>query len=526
MSLKRLTPILITSALLAALAACGGGSPAPGIGLALSVGSIAVPLGGEVQVTVTITRTGAVTEPVALTLEPATLPGGVTYSFTPATLSGAATTSVLRIAAAPPAVDGPTAVQVKGTSGTFEASRAFTFEVESLSLVGHVVSLVGEPLPNVTAQSQGKTAVTNADGNFHLTGLAVPYDLTLSSAADAWLHAYEGLTTDTLTLLPASAPIPTITSGTMKFTGTLSGGTIPVPASHQVRVCVEGVDAVVAGCTTVAAGLSDYSLTTYWFGGSQPVKLHAFELELDGDGKPVAYVAYGTASTTVVGGVDQVLDLTLGAGLASYDYAVEAEAPTGYPTPSLVALLRLGEHHWTPLYSTTSTYLSIKVPVLDGVSVSVLAGASVGSDNVNFTWGQATTTGLTVPATPVPGAPADAATNVTTATPFTADFAPGQVPTYLWSPQTDGAGPTYALTTARTDVRIPAPDTGTLALPVGTPYEWVAYGVVADDVDHATTSPGRGLLVQALFSISGSSWGFEGDGGMAMASSREFTTAP
>lgn len=525
MSFKRLTPVLVTSALLVGIAACGGGSPTPAIGLSLSVGSIAVPLGGEAQVTVTLTRTGSASEPVVLTLEPATLPDGVTYSFTPGTLSGAATTSVLKLAAAPPAEDGPTVVQVKGTSGALEATRALTFDVESLALVGHVVSLLGTPLANVTAQSQGKTAVTNAAGNFYLAGLAGPYDLTLSSAADVWTHVYEGLTGDTLTFLPDGAPLPSLGSGSMQFTGSLSGGSIPVPASHQVRVCAEGVDAIVIGCTTVAAGLSAYSLTTYWFDGSPQVRLHAFEIELDGD-KPVDYIAYGTATATVVDGVAQVLDLTLGAGLSSFDYSVEATVPTGYPTPTLNVLLRLGDHHWSILQTVTSTYASVKVPVLDGVSASVLAGSAVGPNDINFGWGQVTTTQIAIPDTPVLGAPPDAATNVTSDTAFSAGFAPGQIPTYVWGPQTDGAGPTYALTTTRTDVRIPAPDAGPLALPPGIPYEWVAYGVVANDVDHATTSPGRGLLVQALATLSGSSWGFEGDGGLAMGESREFTTAP
>ncbi|MDF1524022.1 MAG: hypothetical protein P1P87_14555 [Trueperaceae bacterium] len=91
--------------------------------------------------------------------------------------------------------------------GALTDEATFTLDVRSLTVDGHVLTVVGTALPNVGVSSQGRAATSAADGSFRLEGLAVPYDLTLASAAGVGgMHVYEGLTTPTGCPSPGPSP--------------------------------------------------------------------------------------------------------------------------------------------------------------------------------------------------------------------------------------------------------------------------------------------------------------------------------
>ena len=133
----------------------GDVSSAPTADFALSVAptSVTVRRGASGTVTVSITRTGTLTDPVALTVSG--LPAGVAASFTPASTTG--TSSVLTFAVSSTAVGGTYPLTVTGASGTLRRTAAVSLTVSTVVIDPPLVTITPSSLAVVRGGSASAT---------------------------------------------------------------------------------------------------------------------------------------------------------------------------------------------------------------------------------------------------------------------------------------------------------------------------------------------------------------------------------
>jgi hypothetical protein len=218
--------------------------------------------GSSVSYTVTVVPGGVSNPSVVLSLNG--LPPGITYSFSPATVSGAGT-STLTITAGIAAPSGTYSLNIAGTSG----GATYT---NPLSL------LVNAPNANfaVTPSPGVVTAVGGDSANF-------PLNLTP-------INNYVGAVNLSVTAgLPAGAiatfSSPTVTTTSPNSTlSVLTAGTTP-PGAYSLTI--SGTDGVLTNKTTALLIVNSISnaciaqLGNYWVDGTLPVQLGTFTAEWD-----------------------------------------------------------------------------------------------------------------------------------------------------------------------------------------------------------------------------------------------------
>jgi len=507
------------------LSACGGPGATPGLELTLGSASVTVTRGTATEVPVTVTRLGGAAGPVGLSI--VGLPPGVSASFSPATQGGGALASTLSLSAAAAASEGATTLTVVATGGAASTEAALQLDVRSLTVAGRVEGALSRPFVGATVTSQGRTAFTDAAGAFILGGLAVPYDLTVSSAlGGGWLHVYEGMTSPTPTFRPTFAgldtPLPTHAA---TVTASIVGGALGT--NEVARVCVEGVAVPVYGCSTVITGASGFSIAAKWFDGTlATVRLHAFRAGVNNIGRVDAYLGYATALVDIVDG---------GVALADLDFdpvgAATLRVATGYPATlsdaGLFALARFGPHLGMPLFnpSVAGGDVEVLVPVLPGLTYDVVLVAA--DPDPVIAWKRAVgldAGDLVVSAPAKLDAPGAGAIDVDLDTPFATTPTNGAV-TYLWGPVT--AGPFIALTTTRSPATVPDPTRVGLTYPAGLAYSWSILGHGDGDVDEAAAG-GYADFVSTVFTLDGMGGpGFDASRTYSRDSAeRTFTFAP
>lgn len=527
-NLKRRARLVVTLAMaatMALLAACSGG-PTPAIVLDLDRATAVVIRGTSIDVIVTLTRLGGATDPIDLDVDG--LPAGVTASFGPATLSGATLESTLTLQVAAGASDGSAGLTVTGSGGTVTDDAALTLTIESQNVNGRVEGIVGMPLAGITVSSQGQTDFTDANGEFTLTGLSLPYDLVVSAAVSSGaMHVFEGMTRDDPVVSPAFAFLLFLGVSGYEATldGSLFGGPLLAPG-ETVVVCVEGLFVPVLGCDAAAAGDGTYSFDAAWYTtGPVEVRVHALHVETGPDGTPSDILGYDSFETTLTDGAIESNDLAL-AAVGSQSVTGTIEEGAGVNVSTTVGYVRFGPNLSMPLFQSSSMLSDIDalMPDVPGTSYDFLAaGTTVGGASYAWTADVGTDAGtVTVPAAPQLVAPADAATGVTAATTFTVSDA-GAPQMIYWSPQT--SGPMVFLTTERTSVTFPHPALGGFAFPAGETYAWSVLGIGASSMDDAGV---RGLteFYELTFGVTFGGPGFASDGSLTTEDGREFTFAP
>lgn len=516
--------------LVAVLAACGGPTPAvPALSLALSSSSGTVFRGQSMTVDVTLTRSGGASEDVQLSADIPTYPD-VKATFTPLTLTGSILTSTMTIDVGTDADDGPVTIMVSADGPDLSASEPFTLTVDSLTVTGSVVALFGAPLSGASVSSQGVAAVTAADGSFTLAGLSVPYDVTVYSTADQWVHVFEGMTTSDPVLMPAGAALgssPSFKSAALS--GTLTGATVPVAAGHVMVVCAEGLSGpTYASCDRLTPGDSTYSLTVSWNGAaSEPIRVHALEYAVDGGGIPTAYGGYGMAETTVTDGGTLTKDVALGAGPSSTTFTGAVSTAPGLTLSTAYASLRLSDNLSIAIAPFDPTLpFSLPMPNLTNATFDAMVTATSASTGQSAGW-KVRSTGsagmVELGAPPVLITPPPGSTDVTLATQFKAANEAGGVLTFIW--MSSGSAPAFAVTTAGDTATIP--DVAGIALPPATAYNLLMIGSTGyTTVDAATQAYLQDFYNVMLLSTNGGP-GPSTDGGMVLGGvSTGFTTAP
>lgn len=477
--------------------------------------------GDDTPVEVTLTRAAGVGSDVTLSVSG--LPALVTASFDPPTLSGAALTSTLTLSADPSAAVGTYPLSIVGSFGGAAATATLSLEVTSMTVTGQVVTYLNYPAVGVAVGSQGVASVTDDDGRFALPGLSIPYDLSVWNAAEDWVHVYEGMTAAEVTVSSLTGGPATPESRSAMVSGMLTGSAIPVGINQSVLVCPEGLDGTVIGCAIVLPTQSAYALNAEWVGSSsRKARLHALQVELGGDGYPIAYHGYTSVAVTLTDGVPATVNLDLGEPLTTTTVDVELDAAVTVGT--FIAAVEVGPNMTLPVLvvGSAATEHSVRMPVIDGSSYTYVGSV----DSTYFGW-QAGATGSTVtisiPSRPQLVAPGDGTTGVTVLTDFTVSNMAGGPITYSWSAV---GGPAVALTSLSSTRKVPDLAPYNIALPAGTTFSWEAFGHSGSSTFGAV-NPIGGYYGYVLLSAGSGSHGLKGAGSLvSTAGAWQFVTAP
>ncbi|MBX3143003.1 MAG: hypothetical protein KF813_04545 [Trueperaceae bacterium] len=507
----------LSTALLLLIAACGQST---GISLGLLSPSAQLIRGGEVEIQVTLTRTGGAAADVGLAVSG--LPANTSASFAPATLTGGAATSTLTISSTAAVAEGTYSLSVVGSGTGLSTSTPLSLTVTSLSVTGRLVDLSNMPVQGASVSSQGDTDTTNADGSFELSGLSIPYDLSVWSLADDWLHVIEGLTVAEVSVPAFGGATSYPPARSADVSGTLSGGVIPVPANQMVIVCVEGVNGFVQGCDTASTGDSSYSFTAEWYSStSRQVRIHALQLEMDAGGYPVAFPGYASMTVTLTNSAPTVANLNLGSELETREMEVLVDADVAIG--ATVGAVQVGPNlalRVMGVYGPATSHV-VDVPVIAGASYTFAAATALN----HFSW-NARQSGSTVtvhlPEVAAAVLPTAGMDNITLATAFTATNPAGGALTFSWEFDT---GFRTAVTTMSSSHTLPPVADYGFTIPPGEIGEWQV-------ISHAgpTIEEGLEVLLDYIntFSLllSPMSQGPSGTGTVSSTSLRDFKMAP
>lgn len=525
--MKRLSLALPSAVMAIVLAACASGPS-----LSLSVGSSSIDIvrgaSAEVEVTVSGSDSGSVD------LSISGLPAGVTGTFDPATLAAGATSSTLTLEVDAGAVEGITDLTVTATQGSAAASADVQLTVSDLAVNGRVVGLLDVPMVGVNVAIQGTIATTDANGAFTIDGLSVPYDLVVYQAgAEPLAHVFAGMTTPT----PEVLPYMIATTGGGFPSGSVVGA-LPsaVPASHGVVACVEGTSMPVYGCDTANPTDTIYSTSATWASGpSAAFRVRALELEVDAVGFPVTYTGFGTSADDTVtnGGTTSAVDIVSYASTPGATTVTgTASPPAGFTLENLSGASRVSSNLVMPVFDAfdaggLSTSFSVPLPNLGEGEFLLMARASSAGNASTYSWAGgldgSSTVSLPLPAPPPQVTPADGATGVTTATPFTVASDADALNTFVFQTSVVGA-PEFAVTTASDTATIPDLAAIGLPLPSTTAYGWA----LIESAGVASTDEGGvawiGEYFAATLTQQSGGPGTDAVGSIAITDERGFTT--
>lgn len=387
----------------------------------------------------------------------------------------------------------------------------------AVTVTGTVIDGSARPVANAPVVITGRPATaTDANGAFTVTDVPVPYDVTVILSTNKSAITYKGVTRPDPTLYFTGFSLVTPNSATIS--GTVSGGAgLPLPLNHLGRVVFVADVAGGTGTTNVTTGA--YSLATSWTGAATITgTLHALQWETAG-GLPSAYKGYAAKTGVAVtnGGTFAGQNIALSAPSAS-TVAGSVTVPAGMTLTSKSFALRFNDFASLSLGSdgSAATTFNYNVPTITGASVALSANASSASlgstSTIQLATPGASGIAITLQAPPQPSLPVNAATGITTTTPFSWTPVAGGVHVITFNPGAAGE-PTYIVVTTGSTATIPDLAAQGLALGASKPYNWqaISFGPFGD-MNAATGPSGLAVVLK--------------EGWRAYSLSRSFTTAP
>lgn len=421
---------------IAALMACGSvaGKPDGGAGdddgavggdftLAVAPASLSVPIASAGAVTLTVARTGAVGD---ITLAAQGLPAGVTAAFATNPIPEGTNTSEVTLTVA--GGTAPTSGQITflATAGATERTASLTFASTAITVAGKVRG----DRAGVTVRLVGKAAVTSgAGGTFSFTDVIPPYDLYTVAAGGfgstdvPTVMYYDDLTAPapivdaaTKGFLIAILDTPTTVSGTKSGTGDL---TSPVALEWNKK----GTQASMLGSG------GSYSLSAAFSGNSDTGRVMGFQFTRKTSGAPDTFLGFGqSAEFTVTKNVALPgVNVAMSAVMNTGTITGTVTAPAGFPNPTMTLNQQFGQNVG-PLWTTPAAVAAdATYPIVATAgkttfhaTTTVGSGATLQrSSSVHPLTTGAINVSVVLPAPASQIAPVDAATNVTTTTPFT-----------------------------------------------------------------------------------------------------------
>lgn len=196
------------------------GGDAPGFTIAASPASLSLASGATSTVTVSATRTGGFTGDIALTVTD--LPNGVTGSFSPATLTGQASSTLTLVAASSAAASTATAKVRANATGQSERTADVAVTVTSASSNPAIAVALSPASLSIAAGQSGTTQVTltrtgGFGGSVTLSIEGLPSNVSASFNPSTLTSSQ---TASTLTISAASSSVGGASTVIVRGTGT------------------------------------------------------------------------------------------------------------------------------------------------------------------------------------------------------------------------------------------------------------------------------------------------------------------
>jgi hypothetical protein len=300
---------------------------------------------------------------------------------------------------------------------------------------------VGVPVLITGANGVQSKATTDALGGFSVPQVATPYSAAVATVAKGpndifTASLYLGLTrSEPFLYLETNPPATDFRDATILVT--LAGGTYPQPATSYTTnlgfVSAEAFSNVALTGTLSAVN----SLDVPWFDASSSSstttgQLLGLQAVTDGAGLPTSYTGFGAVNASVTGGNVTNTSLQL-APVSSTTVTGTLNLPPGYNFVELDAYLLTGEGGVLQVLADTAPQASFSYALPSVPETTLQLQAFAVGDNNAF-WlpsavfaANASTVVLHCPAPPTLISPADNATGVTNATPFSWSEIPGSV---------------------------------------------------------------------------------------------------
>lgn len=530
-TIRRWFGIFLPAAMLL-MTACGtGGTPQGATDVTVDSTSLEVIRGDSGQVSVAVgDGFGA-----PVTLSVAGAPAEVVASFSETELApGDAADLTVAVDAA--AAEGAATLTVTATDGDASDTAEIDLTVTSLEVQGVVVGQLGQPAAGVGVTIDGADAVTtDANGAFTLDGVSVPYDLAVFDEADEWVHQVNGLRTATPEVLPYPLLLGSGLDGTFSATveGTLSE---EIGTDQRGRVCVEGDDRSIAGCTSLFEGATTYGLGVAWLGaGAVPATVHVVVHDLDGDGNVSGVASAGSAQTSLTDGSTETADVTLDVAAAGTTVDLDIVSPAGFDVAAARVMTNLSGGLSSlagVLDDPTSASHTLHAPAFPGASYLVYGSVEGGDGSQAIGWVPGVAAGgdvtISPPAPPTVQGPADGAVDVTHATTLAIAGVEGHANLFVIAPA--GDGPIVAIATLEDSVTLPdlSAVSASLALPASADYSWTVVTSSGFDAgDAGALATGGGVLsdyVGLVNALAGFGVGPAEGGDLTISTTRDFTT--
>jgi hypothetical protein len=346
----------------------------------------------------------------------------------------------------------------------------------TITVAGKVIGVGLQPLANSPVVIKGlPPTTTNASGLFSISGVTVPYDLTVAVSASKLGITYRGLTRTDPTVINFLSSGPTTNSAAIS--GTISGGAgYPEPATRTSSVVLSSAE--VSATTSPNSATGAYSMTANWDGAATiTTTLHALQWDKSAAGMPAAYNGYAskTGVTVTAGGTFASQNIALTA-VSAQTISGTVTVPAALGLASKTMSLQFAPKGAMPLgtESGAATAFTYVVPMITGttLSVSALASGAAGTSSATDAGVAPGTNGIAITLLE-PSAlslPVNAATGVTTSTPFTWTPVSGSI--YILLLNGPAGQPDYLVVTSTTTTTIPDLTDLGLGLPAGQSYTW------------------------------------------------------
>jgi hypothetical protein len=491
-----------------------GPTPAP-FTLSVSPEKLTLAAGGSGGVTVGIQRAAGFSGSVTLSLVGG--PAGLSGTFAPNPASGDSAVLTLQASTLGP---GDYGAYVKGTSGPEKHAAALEVSVlpdAAITVSGRVVDLFRQPVAGLEVRLGASTSATDAAGRFSFSDVLPPYDLVVKRASPLEAHVFKGLTRPDPTL-PLIVVAPAA-SRTAQVSGALSGGAGFPQGASTVSALFFAADQGWGGVYLFPDQGPAYGpFGAAWYGPAiESGTLYGLQWSVNAQLLPQSFLAFASAPLAVSDGAAVTgANLALqpaGTGFLSGVVTV----PSGYTISGKTLWLNAGPFSGVFLGTDGTpgaifTYAMPDVGLPLGVQVSATrSGHSTAVYRANLLPNEVIDVNL--PTAPLPQAPGDGATGVTTATPFSWLPYPGSIHLAIFS---SSAGADFFVYQAGTSTALPELSGFGLPLPPGAAYDWAVWGMGPfADLD-AFAAPDRGLGLNGL----------DEDVLLGASAVRAFTTAP